>query len=176
MRKLLSVVVAFSAISAASAQGFSPGGEVLPFPPYGAESNHAVGPDAMFGPTEASQRTAKAGALLVAKDYAGAEAVLAPLLSNGPVNSEILFLSGLARAGTGDLPLARDRFRRSLRQNRNHIGSRSALAIVLARLGDRVGAAAQLGSLEQRRANCGNGCRTAAQLDGAIASIRRNLA
>lgn len=113
---------------------------------------------------------------LQAGKFRDAERDFDHVLSMTPNDADALFMSGMAKAGHGDLKGAQRAYERSLKVDPRQIPARRELAVTLAKLGQADKARAELDTLQKRADECGTACPEAADLKAAISAIQTALA
>lgn len=115
---------------------------------------------------------ARGHAALLEGRYETARLLLDPL-ADGAMSPTVQLLAGYANLGTGRSGKAARLFERSLAADRTNPFALHGLG--LAKIAAGRDAGAELAALEAARDACKSGCRTAQDLDQAIASLRRAI-
>jgi tetratricopeptide (TPR) repeat protein len=162
MLKSLACIVVLALASAAAAQQ-------APLP--GMTAHLQLGPVIPVDTDSPERAVRQAHGLLLAGRYREADRLLAqPLVSLG--SAPLFRMSGLARAGSGDLEGARQQFRTALEIDGNDAPTTAALGLVALRLGRDAEAEALLERLERRKQRCDGRCRDAAAIGSAATALR----
>ena len=114
---------------------------------------------------------AKGVAAYKAGDFKAADKAFRKVLAVIPRDPATLLLSGMSKAGAGDLKGAAKTYEKALKVDPAAIPARREHAIVLAKLGDTAGAAADLAALKAHATSCANTCPQAADLTAAISAV-----
>ena len=135
---------------------------------YGIPSNEAE----RYDPT----KDYRAGvAALQASKFDDADKAFTKVLRAMPRDVNVLFMSGLAKAGKNDFKGASGQYEKALRADAKHIMARREYALTLVKLGQKDKAATELNTLKTRATSCADTCPEASDLKAAVAAVEQAL-
>lgn len=114
-------------------------------------------------------------AALQANKFDEADKAFTRVLRATPRDVNVLFMSGLAKAGKNDFKGASAAYERALRADAKHIMARREYALTLIKLNQKDKAAAELNTLQTRATACADTCPEAADLKAAVAAVEKAL-
>jgi tetratricopeptide (TPR) repeat protein len=114
-------------------------------------------------------------AALQASKFDEADKAFTRVLRATPRDVNVLFMSGMAKAGKNDFKGASAAYERALRADAKHIMARREYALTLIKLGQKDKAAAELNTLKTRAGACADTCPEAADLKASVAAVEAAL-